>query len=461
MGQNAGERKPPPVEQVSVLRPALLLIAIIILGAGAIMVAQQHYGRSDKNVSSDIGPGVTLGRSSGPQSPPESTGVSPPSTASPTPSVSSAVDPPPYVPVTTPPARPAPAGSSTRLSPAPSTASVASPVETEPSSVDNPPPLPSISPAPPVRAPDVFAHARLYVDPDTSASRARQADLIAAAAGALAVNGGDPQTNADAIASIADAAQARWFTAAVPTNAVRAQVQAYVQAALSANALPVIALDALPRLDCVTGALNGLAGADLYRAWVAQVVAGLGSSATAVILEPGALTDTSCLTPAQLTSRLALLGEAVTELAANPDLGLYIDAGTSHSQSAAVLASRLRSVGVAQARGFSLNVGDFYATAAEQAYGEAVAALLPGAHFVLDTSRNGNGALPDGPLSNCNPSGRALGAAPLQGLASVHQDANLWIKAPGESDGLCHSGDPARGSWFESYAIGLVHGSSP
>lgn len=460
MGQNAGERKPPPVEQISVLRPALLLIAIIILGAGAIMVAQQHYGRSDKNVSSDVGPGVKVGGSSR-AAPSDSSAVAPPPTVTPTPSESSVVNPPPYLPVTTPPAQPAPVGAATRISPTTDTGPSPSTGVTGPSSIDNPPPLPSSSPAPRVPAPDVFAHARLYVDADTSAARARQADLAAAAAGTLAVNGGDPQANADAIASIADTAQARWFTAATPTNTVQAQVQSYVQAALSANARAVIVLDALPRLDCVTGALSGLASADQYRAWVAQVLAGLGSSAVAIILEPGALTDTSCLTPAQLSTRLALLSEAVTELAANPDIGLYLDAGTSHSQPAAVVASRLRAVGVAQARGFSLNVGNFYPTATEQAYGEVLAALLPGSHFVLDTSRNGNGALPDGPLSSCNPSGRALGAAPLQGPASPHQDANLWIKAPGESDGLCHPGDPAKGSWFESYAIGLVHGSSP
>ncbi|MCW2522044.1 MAG: cellobiohydrolase, partial [Frankiales bacterium] len=96
-----------------------------------------------------------------------------------------------------------------------------------------------------------------------------------------------------------------------------------------------------------------------------------------------------------------------------------------------------------------------------QHYGETLSGLLSGAHYVLDTSRNGNGAAPDGPLSSCNPSGRALGAAPTTAAGAAHADADLWIKHPGESDGVCHPGDPAQGSWYESYAIGLVNGSSP
>ena len=469
MGQNAGERNPPPLGQVSVLRPALLLIAIIILGAGGIMIAQQHYGRLDKNVSSTLGPGGTLGRSGPPASSSASGAAGPSAPSGPTvltgppglpgPSASSGTGRSSFAPVTPQPVSPAPVGVTVRHSPASSSATVAPSSSDGPSSINNTPPLPSGSPGPPALAPDVFAHANLYVAPDTSASRARQADLQAAAAGSPAVNGGDPRTNADAIASIADTPQARWFTAG--TTAVSAQVQSYVQAASRANAVPVLVLAALPRPDCVSGAMNGLASADAYRTWIAQVMSGLGASAAAVILEPGALTDTSCLTSAQLTARLDLLGEAVTELSAAPHVGLYVDAGTSHSQSAAVMAGRLRRVGVDRARGFSLNVGNFYATAPEQAYGEALAAVLPGSHFVLDTSRNGNGAQPDAQLSNCNPSGRALGASPQHGPASAHQDANLWIKPPGESDGVCHSGDPASGSWFESYAVGLVHGSSP
>jgi endoglucanase len=302
------------------------------------------------------------------------------------------------------------------------------------------------------------------VDPDTTASAAQRADLTAATMGVRAVDGGDPQTNALAIGTIARTSQARWLTSSTPASAVAGQVSSYLAAAASQRALPVLVLAAVPRLNCSSLAVEGLPNPADYRGWISQVATALESApsgSAAVLLEPGALTATSCLTPAQLTDRLTLLRAAVTALTAVPRIGLYLDAGTSHSLPAATVASRLRTIGVAKARGFSLNVGDFYTTADEQAYGEALSGLLGGAHYVVDTSRNGNGPAPAGALSSCNPSGRALGPAPSTSTGQAHADALLWVKHPGESDGLCHPGDPAAGSWFESYAIGLVHGSTP
>jgi endoglucanase len=45
--------------------------------------------------------------------------------------------------------------------------------------------------------------------------------------------------------------------------------------------------------------------------------------------------------------------------------------------------------GVSAARGFSLNVSNFYSTAAEESCGNRIGRLLHGAHYVIDTSQNG------------------------------------------------------------------------
>jgi endoglucanase len=74
-------------------------------------------------------------------------------------------------------------------------------------------------------------------------------------------------------------------------------------------------------------------------------------------------------------------------------------------------------------------------------------------HFVVDTSRNGLGPAPDGGW--CNPAGRALGLRPGDYTGVSRQDANLWIKHPGESDGSCNGG-PAAGQWWGDYALGLA-----
>jgi endoglucanase len=91
-------------------------------------------------------------------------------------------------------------------------------------------------------------------------------------------------------------------------------------------------------------------------------------------------------------------------------------------------------------------------------YALELGSVQPVAHFVIDTSRNGNGAPTAGHGVNewCNPPGRALGHAPTThpGVAGV--DAYLWIKYPGQSDGACRSGEPPAGTWWPSYAISLV-----
>ena len=144
----------------------------------------------------------------------------------------------------------------------------------------------------------------------------------------------------------------------------------------------------------------------------------------------------------------------------DPAAAVYIDGGHSRWLSADVLASRLNQIGVSRARGFSLNTTNYFTTEEEIGYGEAVSALTNGAHYVIDTSRNGAGPLPDAPLSWCNPRGRALGAAPTTDTAGAHADAYLWLKRVGESDGSCDRGDPQAGAFINQFAIELVRNAS-
>ena len=99
-------------------------------------------------------------------------------------------------------------------------------------------------------------------------------------------------------------------------------------------------------------------------------------------------------------------------------------------------------------------------------------------HFVVDTSRNGQGPWqPDAaypsPEDWCNPPDRGVGIRPTRDTGSELVDAFLWIKIPGKSDGLCYRGtsgpedpargmiDPAAGQWFPEMALELVHNAQP
>lgn len=86
-------------------------------------------------------------------------------------------------------------------------------------------------------------------------------------------------------------------------------------------------------------------------------------------------------------------------------------------------------------------------------YGTQISAQVGGKHFLIDTSRNGNG--PISAAAICNPRGRALGNLPTTTTGNVLVDALLWVKVPGESDGVCNGGPPT-GAWWADYALELA-----
>jgi endoglucanase len=192
-----------------------------------------------------------------------------------------------------------------------------------------------------------------------------------------------------------------------------------------------------------------------YKAWISGFANGLGTSRAIVILEPDALSQLSCLSSADQATRISLIQYAITVLKAKGAV-VYLDGGHSAWKSASTQAGLLTRASIAAADGFFLNVSNFQYTSNSINYGRAVSALVGGKHFVIDTSRNGQG-----PASNsewCNPAGRGLGFASTTMTGDPLVDAYLWVKPPGESDGSCN-GDPAAGIWMPDYALGLAQRS--
>jgi endoglucanase len=141
-------------------------------------------------------------------------------------------------------------------------------------------------------------------------------------------------------------------------------------------------------------------------------------------------------------------------LEALPGVSVYIDAGHSRWVDAPTMAERLKTAGDAKARGFSLNVSNYVADEELFAYGDQIVGALGGqTHYLIDSSRNGNGSAPNNEW--CNPEGRALGRRPTALTGHPNLDAFAWIKNPGESDGECNGGPPA-GQWFAARALEMA-----
>jgi endoglucanase len=228
-----------------------------------------------------------------------------------------------------------------------------------------------------------------------------------------------------------------------------AVVAAAVQDAHGKGETPVFVVYGVPGRDCTGGeSSGGLAEVD-YLPWVRAIAHEAGHSSV-VVLEPDALPG--AVQCGVTSTRVPLLKQAVAALRA-ADVTTYVDAGHSSWVPATTIADLLDEVGVDSVRGFSLNVSNYQPTDAEVAYGRDLSALVGGAHFIVDTGRNGIG---DGAVGDwCNPTGRALGRAPGHVEEAGPLDGYVWVKPPGESDGACHGG-PAAGELWPDRAVALA-----
>ena len=228
--------------------------------------------------------------------------------------------------------------------------------------------------------------------------------------------------------------------------------------------------------------------------------------------------------------RLEMLNHAVDALKAGPRTRVYLDGTHSGWLAVGEAADRLVRAGVQRADGFALNVSNYETTERQLKYGTWVSkcihygtALDPGnftgcgsqyypanqddfstwertyawyaehvdgapsgpagpedlAHFVVDTSRNGQGPwIPEDTGQDlqpwCNPPSRGLGRLPSTDTGHELADAFWWIKIPGESDGACRSHlgpdgsdpvwgvvHPPAGAWFPQQALDLIEHANP
>jgi endoglucanase len=228
--------------------------------------------------------------------------------------------------------------------------------------------------------------------------------------------------------------------------------------------------------------------------------------------------------------RFAMLNYAVDRLTALPRTSVYLDGTHSAWLGTGDIADRLVKAGVRKADGFFLNVSNYETTERQLKFGDWISKCVyygtqgaaensghfercasqyypasPGdfstwalsdawydanvgdisprrlSHFVVDTSRNGQGpwiapagvSWPD-PQTWCNPPDRGLGLRPTTRTGDPLADAFLWVKTPGQSDGQCDRGtgtgvdparggtaDPAAGAWFPQQALELVTLANP
>ena len=335
--------------------------------------------------------------------------------------------------------------------------------------------------------------------------------------------------NALLIAAMETVPQAVWLTSGTPAEA-SATVTSTLEEAHRERAVPVLVLYNIPGRDCGSYSAGGAENTADYEAWIDAIATAIGSQKAMIVLEPDALADlpsdcgydpTQVNIPQATADRYTQINYALTKLETGSQTLVYLDAGNSHWQAVPVMATRLIQAGVQQAQGFFTNVSNYnlnsyetkydtwisdciafannpadggwrlgnYSYCASQYYSplgsvnpddittwdytdewyaQNLGTAEPTTHFLIDTSRNGQGPLDAtiyaaAPYSQpasviqtltsgnwCNPPARGLGTHPTANTGVALLDSYLWVKTPGQSDGTCDAAGGAR-AW--DYAI--------
>jgi endoglucanase len=204
-----------------------------------------------------------------------------------------------------------------------------------------------------------------------------------------------------------------------------------------------------------------------YENWITQLAHGIGNFRVVLYLEEDSLIETHCLSRGAIQTRLGELAYAVKALSADPHVLIYMDAGAPDGWiSAAKTAQYLKQADIGQAQGFFVNATHNDWTTTDIHYGQEIARMTGGKHFIVQTDDNGRGPLvPNDRKDNgnedlCNPAGRGVG--PLSwNTGYAYVDGFLWFNNPGNSDGSCGAGDPPIAQFWAAYAVGLVqHGTA-
>jgi endoglucanase len=247
-----------------------------------------------------------------------------------------------------------------------------------------------------------------------------------------------------------------WLSGSV--SDMNSEMPQYLSQAASQGAMPTFVIYNIPGRDCGSYSAGGAASNNDYLAFVQTVARYIGNTRAAVIIEPDGLPNSahdSCWGTAGAQEKIQLIKNAVLTIRNNaPNTAIYLDAGGPTWVSANEMASILNAAGVEYANGFSLNVSGYSYTDTVKNYGNTISSMTGNKHFVIDTSRNGNGGT--NPYQWCNPEGQAVGHVP-QAFNSGLIDAYIWVNFPGSSDGECGRGFPYAGAYMPQWACDMAY----
>ena len=215
--------------------------------------------------------------------------------------------------------------------------------------------------------------------------------------------------------------------------------------------LPTLVIYSIPNRDLGHHSKGGADSDDEYLRFIQEFCNAIGDKSPIVIYEPDCIPHMEQMGFIDGLDRMKLI-KASVELLSRTSAKVYLDIGHPKWLSVPKAVSYLTMCDVHKVRGFALNTSNYYATSTCYKYGKSISQRLKDKHFIIDTSRNGNGANKD----HFNPYGRAIGQTPTTDTCDEIVDAYLWVKVPGESDGRVNGG-PKAGRFSHNLALDLIN----
>lgn len=234
---------------------------------------------------------------------------------------------------------------------------------------------------------------------------------------------------------------AAWYTDRL-SDTDRSTMLSSLTSECSEDTRMTIAVYGIPDKDCNAGLSSSgtVQSTSDYESFLKELTDAVGSRKVLYIVEPdavGLLANGGCGESAGYLDNLKV---AVAALSANSNAQLYVDVGywlLADSTNAAAVATIINELsGSGTLKGVTINTSNYRSTDECTTYCTNFQTAMGSTDMtcIIDTSRNYNGS----PTSDwCNVKTAGIGKPPTSDTGVSNLDYFMWIKPPGESDGIC------------------------
>uniref|UniRef100_A0AAV1TMY4 Glycoside hydrolase n=1 Tax=Peronospora matthiolae TaxID=2874970 RepID=A0AAV1TMY4_9STRA len=233
-----------------------------------------------------------------------------------------------------------------------------------------------------------------------------------------------------------------WYTDRL-TSTEQSAMLASLTSECSEDSRMTIAVYGIPNKDCSAGlsSSGSVKTTSDYQAFLSGLTAAVGDRKVLYIVEPDAAgllaEEGGCGKAAGYLENLKI---AITALSANANAQLYLDVGywlLADSKKAAEVATVVKELSTSGAvKGVTINTSNYRPTDECTTYCSNFQSAMGSTDMscIIDTSRNHNKLTT---TDWCNVKSAGIGKPPSSETGIANIDYFMWVKPPGESDGVC------------------------